>query len=291
MNPKRSQVMVVLTLLAVSTSYSMLFPVLAAAFDSSPPKPAFLVFDATNYINKPLLRQYGIRPLPAINEFFRKGEDRSVVPSNFRISELATQAKRSGSDICYIGIEHWPTKESAGDWSEGQRKYLDLLRKFKQQVPGIKVGYYSQPPAPDYWRTIKDASTPEYREWQRDNDRLTPLAKEVDVLYPSLYAFYNDTRGWVRYATAQILEARRYPGGKPVYPFLWPQYHDSNKLLGEQFIDRDFWRLQLDTVRKYADGVVIWGGWDSQAWKPRRWDESAPWWTETQAFLRGQPAK
>jgi hypothetical protein len=257
----------------------------AAASETSGPKKSFIVFDATAYSKKPALKTLGIRPLPAVHAFFQEGEDLDRLPSYGRIKELAFHAKASGSDICFLDLEHWPTKEAAGDWVAGLNKYRQLLMQFKQLAPGIKVGYYSHPPVSDYWRAVKDPVTREYREWQRDNDRLKHLAAEVDVFYPSLYTFYNDSRGWGRYAAAQIREARSYPGDKPVYAFLWPQYHGSNKLLAHQFIPTGFWRFQLDTVRKHADGVVIWGGWDFDRDQPLPWDESAPWWIETKFFL------
>ena len=122
-----------------------------------------------------------------------------------------------------------------------------------------------------------------YSTWQAENDRLAPLAKDVDAFFPSLYTFYADRNGWVRYATAQINEARRYGGGKPVFVFLAPQYHESNKILGGRFIEPKYWKLQLETASQQADGIVIWGGWKNG---PAEWDEAAPWWKATKEFLR-----
>ena len=58
----------------------------------------------------------------------------------------------------------------------------------------------------------------------QENDQLRPLAGAVDILFPSLYTFYTDQGGWVRYAYAQIAEARRNANGKPVYVFYGQQY-------------------------------------------------------------------
>ncbi|MDO9084545.1 MAG: hypothetical protein Q7U56_14825, partial [Humidesulfovibrio sp.] len=99
----------------------------------------------------------------------------------------------------------------------------------------------------------------------------------VDIIFPSLYTFYDDPAGWKKYAIATIQEAKRY--GKPVYPFLWYQYHDSNKLLGGKPIPAAIWRMQLETCLKYADGVVIWGGYKEL------WSEEAAWWQETKTFM------
>jgi hypothetical protein len=71
--------------------------------------------------------------------------------------------------------------------------------------------------------------------------------------------------------------------GKPVYAFLWPQYYSTrHKELGDIYIEADFWRLQLETAYKYADGVVI--------WFPLRidWEQASqgPWWEVTKTFLK-----
>ena len=35
----------------------------------------------------------------------------------------------------------------------------------------------------------------------------------------------------------------------------------------------------------YADGVVIWGGWDLDKNKPAQWNDNAEWWIETKQFI------
>jgi hypothetical protein len=111
---------------------------------------------------------------------------------------------------------------------------------------------------------------------------LDKIATQVDALFPSIYTFYTDRQGWVTYAVAQIAEARRKAHGKPVYPFLWPEYHDSAPLFAHSPIDPDYWELELNTVYQHADGVVIWGGYSNG---PDPWNEDAPWWQVTKRFL------
>jgi hypothetical protein len=41
--------------------------------------------------------------------------------------------------------------------------------------------------------------------------------------------------------------------------------------------------VELLTVRQYADGLVIWGGWGTGG--PQPWDEDTPWWQVTKRFL------
>jgi hypothetical protein len=77
------------------------------------------------------------------------------------------------------------------------------------------------------------------------------------MLFPSVYTFYEDQEGWSKYAVQQIREARRIGGGSPVYIFLWEEYHPSVAKLAGTYLPPDYWRMELELARKYADGVVI----------------------------------
>jgi hypothetical protein len=47
-----------------------------------------------------------------------------------------------------------------------------------------------------------------------------------------------------------------------------------------KYLPVDFWRCQLETLYKHADGVVIWGGYRCD------WQLNFPWWKETIKFLK-----
>jgi hypothetical protein len=249
----------------------------------------FRVFDATLYSHKPDLKAYGIEPLRVVysQEMWMPGTNWTSLPSEDKVKRLATSIA-SESSIVALDVEHWPVIPAQGNVERGLSNLLTLFRWYKANSSNVRIGYYSFPPAFDYWRAIKPKDHPEPMAWQAENTALLPLAQVVDVLFPSLYTFYPDREGWVRFAKANIAEARRIGGGKPVYVFLWPQYHDSNRLLGLKYIDREYWQLELKTAKEYADGIVIWGGYDLKQNKPQQWDENAPWWVETKAFLLQQ---
>ena len=179
-----------------------------------------------------------------------------------------------------LDIEHWPLKGSPDSVRDSLTKYMTVLDWFRTAAPGLSVGYYGVPPLRDYWRAIKETSSQERRSWMEENDQLRSLAGAVNVLFPSLYTFYPDQAGWKKYAIAQIEEARRYGNGKPVYVFLMPTYHDSNRILGGHYLPADYWLLELETAKEYADGIVIWGGWGA------KWDDNAPWWNITKEFMK-----
>ena len=46
-----------------------------------------------------------------------------------------------------------------------------------------------------------------------------------------------------------------------------------------------YWKMELETAKQYADGVVIWGGWTET------WDNNASWWLDTQQFMTEIEAK
>lgn len=109
---------------------------------------------------------------------------------------------------------------------------------------------------------------------------MPPLVEVVDILFPSLYTFYYDQSGWKLYATANVNEAKRIAGGKPVIPYLWPQFHDSNSALKGTHLLGSYWRLELEHLKSLAcPAAVLWGGWQTN------WNESACWWAETKDFV------
>ncbi|QDU72719.1 hypothetical protein [Mucisphaera calidilacus] len=243
--------------------------------------PAFPVFDATLYLDKPDLEQlHGLPKLRTHGRLWPRGADDSE-PDRTRIVAALSRIPRN--DLFFMDIEHWPVNGDPADVQDTIRKYNLVTRWIREARPDLTFGYYGIPPVRDYWRAIKPRDSRQYQAWAAENDALQPMIRDVDVIYPSLYTFYDDPEGWVKYAEVNIREARKY--GKPVYPFLWPQYHDSHKELKYHFIDGDFWRIQLETCLKHADGVVIWGGWTDPEGNRLKWDPTIPWWRATLATM------
>ncbi|MGA6828431.1 hypothetical protein ACO9S2_12545 [Nitrospira sp. NS4] len=248
-------------------------------------KRPFVVFDATLYKDKPALGTYHIRPITVLYEsrLFVANQSPAAMPPEVMVRSLANELRASREPVV-IDIERWPLKGEGAAVQSAVAKFLSVLSWAKEEAPGVSFGVYGTVPLPDYWRAIRDPAGAEFRSWQQDNDRLEGISQRVDALFPSLYTFYPDRQGWVTYAVAQITEARRKAHGKPVYAFLWPQYHESNRLLGHRPLDPDYWELQLNTVYQHADGVVIWGGWGENG--PDSWNDEAPWWQVTKRFLK-----
>ena len=79
-----------------------------------------------------------------------------------------------------------------------------------------------------------------------------------------------------------IAKAHQIAPGKPVYPYLWAQYHEgAPKAL--EFLDGDYMKFQLETARDCgADGVVMWSS-SKPAWN------DAPWSKALLKFVAGKP--
>lgn len=248
-----------------------------------PTGDAFIIFDATQYHGKPDLSVYGIQPLPVVYGHFL-WKDRKVkneLPDDVFVKRLLGKDRYQADTIC-LDVEHWDISVGADNQNSIQ-KYRALLRTAREALPSSKIGYYGIPPKRDYFASIADDKSPNYKAWANLNTTLIELGRDVDILFPSLYTFYRKPGEWERYAFNTIQASKVY--GKPIYPFLWPQYHESNRFRGLKYIDTDFWRLQLETVARHAHGVVIWGGWDFARRRPAEWYENAGWWKATKAFI------
>ena len=240
----------------------------------------FLVFDALMHRRKPFTERLGLERLRVIyaNSLWPKGHDQ-VEPME-RFVRWHGRRIQPGQLVC-VDIEHWPLRNAPREEIEQSiRKYTQVLRWLREEAPDdARLGYYGILPIRDYWAPVKQTwgETEPAERWEQANARLDKLAEHVDVVFPSLYTFYDDPQGWEVYAKANLEQARRY--GKPVYPFLWFEYHNSNERLKGQQIDAAFWRRQLAFCRRHADGVVLWGGYR------QRWDPDADWWRTTRRFL------
>jgi hypothetical protein len=235
----------------------------------------FKLFEAMNFAGGPDFRSFGFEHL-TIADPHVLGKD---IPDAGQVQQ-ALALPRS-NEYLNIDIESWPVE--GPDQASSIAKYQKTLRSFRKADPRVKLGLYAVLPIRDHWRAIGHEGAVELDDWKQQNTRIaSTLVPHVDALFPSLYTFYGDKDAWVAYAQANIGEARRISQGKPVYCFLWPQFHKT-----KAFLPSDYWYAQLDTCRKLADGIVIWGtmrGGPRDG--PAKWDEKAEWWQATLRFLQ-----
>lgn len=247
------------------------------------------IFDAMLYDNKNINNEVFFKPIKILYDRPNVDPNEPIDIEHFK--KVAESLPKSS--IPYIiDIERWNVHGS--DDEEANKnidKYILVISTMKKVRPDLKFGYYGVLPNRDYWSILSNDPRKVY-ERRHINDRLKRLVPYVDVVCPSLYTFYNDSEAWKKYASEIIRQAKEY--GKPVYPFLWPQYHQGgDKALKFQFIDSKFWKMQLSLVYQGTDGVIIWGAWDlsPESVNSRDWKENAAWWRATKEFINEKNMK
>lgn len=246
----------------------------------------FVVVQSMHYKGGVDVSAFGVLRNPIIYES-------SLLPSKYseQIAEGGALEKlvaglEKGPLPTVIDIERWSIyTENEIERAKNRENLLAVLKRVRTARPDIAFGYYGVIPARTYWPLVNKNMRRERQKWEALNERaLVDFAPHVDAIYPSLYTFYEDQEGWRGYAEQTLKMARKF--GKPVYCYLWPQYHSSNRRLSGKYLSADYWELELDTCYKYSDGIVIWN------YEPdKNWDPEATWWQQTLKFLKSHDVK
>lgn len=244
----------------------------------------FLFMEAIESKNAPAsLESYGLRHLYVVNprkDLSFEGDDMANMVVRKSVEQVARQVRQA--EMVCIDIESWPTCNVCNKRTRSLDRYIQVIDWFREVNPVPKLGYFGRPPKHEYFHAIVPINSHKYLDWQKHNVFYKPLGEKVDVIFPSLYARYDDVDGWVKHAVANLEEARRY--GKPVYAFITPYFIESDKPYRKQPLDPAFWQIQLETAYEYADGLIIWTG------PLKVWNEQDSWWKLTKDFLASKEA-
>ncbi len=254
------------------------------AFVETAAAAEFKIFDAViGYKDKPVSIQKGFQKLEIIYDSAlwgpKPGSFIGVTwpPSEFsdadekRIRGLARTWAQNKLDLVCLDIEVWPVRGNDDVVQASIGKFKKVISWIREEAPNLKIGIYGAPPVRDVYRAIQSPDSKAYQDWATENQKLKPLADQVDVIFPSLYTMTKDPETWKSFAMANLQQAAQY--GKPVYAFVWPRYHDSMRGLAWTFLPESYWEMELQTVKGKADGIVIWD-WG----KGVSWDETNSWW-------------
>lgn len=225
------------------------------------------IYDNLFYKGKPETFQDGLILSNILYEglIWPKGQKFGVLPDR-SVFETLVRAHSTNPGPLVIDIEKLPLKGSKDD----SRKHLETLATLADwahaAAPGKIIGFYGT----NTLSHIAPADLPYARE----------LARHVDAFFPPMYTFDDDRGAWEKRAKASATEAHALAPGKPVYFYLWPQYHDGTPRQF-QFIEGSYWKFQLEAASRYCDGMVL--------WSPSRfeWNDSTGWWRATQQFAHG----
>jgi len=246
----------------------------------------FPVFDATR-LNHPELRP-GMVPMshigaPQIHTDFSVASNTTDLPD---MDLLKSKAAGIKDDYAFVDIEHLSLHPDSPDYEASVNYHKYVLTTVRALRPDVKWGSYGTMPRREYWKVQENrkiGKPEEYFDWIKENDARLGISEYTDMTLPSLYTFNEDIDGWETYAIEQILQAKRT--GKPVYPFLWFEFHPNGGLNPTgTLIPGDYWRRQLEICKAYADGVVIWG-----ISTTKEFDPTWPWWQETVDFMSSLP--
>lgn len=225
--------------------------------------------------------EYGVPYNPIVYEMSLLPNQESAEPtSSEKLKELLDSIK-PGPFPVVLDIERWPVDvPDAKKRQEHIENLTNVIQHLRKVRPDMKFGYYGEVPVRVYWRNTEPVSANQRDGWrQRNEQALRGLIPQVDAIFPSLYNLDDDARRWEFNARNILGEARKY--GKPMYCYLSPQFHPSNKALAGKYVSRELWRVALDTCYELANGIVIW------SYAPKtEWDPQFPWWQETLAFMR-----
>lgn len=227
------------------------------------------------------LTSFGIQANPIVYESSLLPSKTSDVPASKEALRKLLNGLVPGPLPTVLDVERWSTGNADPQVRRANvEKLVDMLKRVRDARGDLQYGFYGEAPTRTYWSLVDPNKRIQKGAWSADNDRLrTDLTPHVDAVFPSLYTFYDDLSGWELYARETLAEARKF--GKPIYCYLWPQFHTSNVKLSGQYLSANFWRLELETCRKFADGIVIWDHSPNIEWNP-----DAPWWKETEKFMR-----
>src|SRR5215467_730112 len=191
---------------------SGLWAVAAAAADSSAGDlpasiPAvrtgrFAVFDALLFRGKPDLSPLGLQPMAAVAAIWRPGAPKGELdPAGLK---AALEKLPRGTTTLFLDVEDWPLLTDDRIVRErSASNYIRAAEITRETLPAVRFGFYGVAPSCVYWPIVAQQPAA-LEQWHAANQALLPLSDYVDFVLPSLYTFYDDPRGWAKFATATI---------------------------------------------------------------------------------------
>lgn len=255
----------------------------------------FKVFNAMLYKGMPNLNNYGIFNLDVVYELELLSVDK-VEPLNRKkrfidypkIKNRVKPNKFNSNYVC-LDVENWNTRIRQGG-HQAKSNYLEVLNYVKSINSSNKFGFFGVVPFPHYIEEYHKGKRVNHKllnDWKENNTFLKDIYNKVDVYFPVLYTSSKDLVLYENLVKSQVEIIRLHNKSKPIYGFVWPQYYNpKNKQINYQFIDGDVWGQQLEILKKYCDGIVIWGAPKDLNKKVINWDNNAGWWVATQKFMK-----
>lgn len=165
------------------------------------------------------------------------------------------------------------------EFKKSKKLFLDVLSYVKNSRPNVKWGYYYIP-FTTYWGRTD--------QFYKKDDRISEIIKNSDVLFPSIYIFYNklnfsiENKSYLGENTREVIKiSQKYK--KEVYPMIMSRYHPSNASLGYETLNESDFKMYVSTIRntqfngQYVDGIMLWNadGYSNRIKEPKLKQELA----------------
>jgi hypothetical protein len=234
-----------------------------------------------------LRAQYGLKPLYlTVRTSYAGWDDGSGLPTSTWYDNAAADLD---PDDGWVLIDHetWPNTTQAERLATAT-KFATVYSEMKTRRPDLNFGFYGYVAKRDLFRATKAIDHADYLAWQAENDDMAEMAAAVDGFFPTIYFFYTiATDGEIAIADAALYYQRNLEetarlrttygdADRPIYPYIhWRRTDDAD------ILDASVWSDMVDAAFSYADGCVLWGGWDSDEQAPAAWADDAEgqaWW-------------
>lgn len=224
----------------------------------------FTIYDNMEYKGKPDTANDGLIRSNILYEqqIWPKKEDMGILPKREDFEALV-RANSVNPGPLVIDIEHISLRVPEEFARRAAQMLAQLADWAHEAAPGKTIGFYGT----NTFSNVLPANRALVGE----------LAGHVDAFFPPIYNFNDDRANWETRAQAAQAEARGLDPKKPIYFYLWPQYHvGSARAL--RYVNGEYWKFQLETAHRYASGVVLWGPAEYV------WNNKSGWWDATQQF-------
>ncbi|MGC8479567.1 MAG: carbohydrate-binding protein [Candidatus Micrarchaeia archaeon] len=245
----------------------------------------FKTYYSLAFLGEPSFSQYNMMPAYVTGTGFNSlGEyGPGATPDIQSVYATANYVAGLNNELFSGDLEAWPIDYRSGKTQQVEdniTKFEDIVKWIHEVQPQLSVGFYGIIPLGFYTNTVGEVnyvSDPAaFQAWQNANEDLIGLVENLSYLSPNIYDSIQIPYNWTQYAIASINEGHILR--KPVYPFISMYYYTepANDMLVPSYV----WALNLYVVGRYANGTIIWGGYQDP------WSSTAPWWQITQNFIR-----
>ena len=245
----------------------------------------FKLYDQLNFRDRPSSLQLGLEPITVVyaDQLWPDRKKHYDLDIDYIVARYKDRPLLGKSNLLCLDIEHWRLRRvGAKEFDKSVTRYLNVIDVFRDLYPQARIGLFEFSPNsfyPLYDQFANDMVDPSLQEtWEMELKALRVISDKLDVLFPQLYSRWPSAlESWERCTRVVMSKARQIARGRPVIPFIWPQFWRP----AHAIIPEEYWSRILDVVCETADSAVLWSIYRSAP----QWRDDFGWWEATHAFL------